>query len=334
MPLTAGTRVGSCEIVAPLGAGGMGEVYHAFDTRLRRTVAIKILTRSDDEADARLLQEARAASALNHPHVCTVHEVGCADGQSFIVMELVEGRPLSEVIASTRLSSESVLRYSIQIADALAHAHERGIVHRDLKSQNVVVTPEGRAKVLDFGVAGRLPEFDARTVTKTWESDACARPGALVGTLAYMSPEVLRGEPATVRSDIWALGVLLYEMASGKRPFDGRSSVDLMAAIVGDSAAPLPPSISAGFRATVQRCLAKDVGQRYGSAAEARAALEAVQAELAAPGTLPSALTRSAWPRGMVAAAAVTGPPWRWPLRHGVSGGTAPVPFRDRPREP
>jgi eukaryotic-like serine/threonine-protein kinase len=306
MALTSGTRLGPYEIVSPLGAGGMGEVYRAFDTTLRRTVALKILATSDDEAGARLLQEARAASALNHPHVCTVYEVGSHDGQSFIVMELVEGRPLSDLIASKGLNNESVLRYGVQIADALAHAHENGIIHRDLKSQNVVVTPGGRAKVLDFGVAGRLPESDARVVTKTWEGDALSRPGMLVGTLAYMAPEVLRGEAATVRSDIWALGVLLYEMASGKLPFDGRSSVDLIAAIVGQSAAPLPPVVSSGFRSIVQRCLAKDASQRYGSAAEARAALEAVQIEVSVPATSPSVMPRSSWSRGMIAAAAIT----------------------------
>ena len=160
--------------------------------------------------------------------------------------------------------------------------------------------------MLDFGVAGRLPELDARTVTKTWEADTLSRPGMLVGTLAYMAPEALRGEPATIRSDIWALGVLLYEMASGKLPFDGRSSVDLIAAIVGKSAAPLPPTVSGGFRAIVQRCLAKDASQRYGNAAEARAALEAVQFEAGVPATSLGVVAGSPWSRRFVAAAAIT----------------------------
>ena len=182
----------------------MGAVYRAHDPTLQRTVAIKVLTKQNEDASARLLQEARAASALNHPHICTIHEVGEHEGQAFIVMEHVEGKPLSALIPADGLPPESVIRYGTQIADALAHAHERGIVHRDLKSQNVVITPEGRAKVLDFGLAARMPQADAEMVTKT--QDALPHAGMLVGTLAYMAPEVLRGEAATARSDIWALG--------------------------------------------------------------------------------------------------------------------------------
>ena len=150
MTLERGTRLGPYQIESAIGAGGMGEVYKAHDPTLQRTVAIKVLAKQDEDASARLLQEARAASALNHPHICTIHEVGEHEGQAFIVMEHVEGKPLSQLIPADGLPPESVIRYGTQIADALAHAHERGIVHRDLKSQNVVITPEGRAKVLDL----------------------------------------------------------------------------------------------------------------------------------------------------------------------------------------
>ncbi len=270
MPIAPGTKIGPYEIQSPLGEGGMGAVYKAHDPTLQRTVAIKVLAKQDEDASARLLQEARAASALNHPHICTTHEVGEHEGQAFIVMEHVEGKPLSALIPSDGLPPESVIRYGTQIADALAHAHERGIVHRDLKSQNVVITPEGRAKVLDFGLAARMPQADAEAVTKTQE--ALPHAGMLVGTLAYMAPEVLRGEAATARSDIWALGVLLYEMASGRLPFEGKTGTDLAAAIVRESPTSLTGQVSAGFRAIVQHCLAKEPKQRYTHAAEARAA--------------------------------------------------------------
>ncbi len=167
MSLSPGSRLGSYEVTALIGSGGLGSVYKAHDRKLQRTVAIKVLAKQDKDASARLLQEARAASALNHPHICTIHEVGEHEGQAFIVMEHVEGKPLSQLIPADGLPPESVIRYDTQIADALAHAHERGIVHRDLKSANVVITPEGRAKVLDFGLAARLPQADAEAVTKT-----------------------------------------------------------------------------------------------------------------------------------------------------------------------
>ena len=236
MPIAPGTKIGSYEIQAPLGEGGMGAVYQAHDPTLQRTVAIKVLAKQDEDASSRLLQEARSASALNHPHICTVYEVGEHEGQAFIVMEHVEGKPLSALIPADGLPPESVIRYGTQIADALAHAHERGIVHRDLKSANVVITPEGRAKVLDFGLAARMPQADAEAVTKT--QDAIPHAGMLVGTLAYMAPEVLRGEAATARSDIWALGVLLYEMVSGRLPFEGTAVTEVIAATLKDTPAP------------------------------------------------------------------------------------------------
>ncbi|MEE8146593.1 MAG: protein kinase [Longimicrobiales bacterium] len=274
MAIAPGTKIGNYEIQAPLGEGGMGAVYQAHDPTLQRTVAIKVLAKQDEDASTRLLQEARAASALNHPHICTIYEVGEHEGQAFIVMEHVEGKTLSALIPADGLPPESVIRYGTQIADALAHAHERGIVHRDLKSANVVITPEGRAKVLDFGLAARMPQADAEAVTKTQE--ALPHAGMLVGTLAYMAPEVLRGEAATARSDIWALGVLLYEMASGRLPFGSGSFVEVSATILKESPGPLPIRISPGVRALVRRSLSKESGQRYASAGELQAALEVV----------------------------------------------------------
>ena len=277
MPIAPGTKIGPYEIQAPLGEGGMGAVYQAHDPTLQRTVAIKVLAKQDEDASARLLQEARAASALDHPNICTVYEVGEHEGRSFIAMAYVQGKPLSALIPADGLPPESVIRYGTQIADALAHAHERGVVHRDLKSANVVITPEGRAKVLDFGLAARMPQADAEAVTKTQE--ALPHAGMLVGTLAYMAPEVLRGEAATARSDIWALGVLLYEMASGKPPFSGTTQTDVVSAIIKEQPATLPAKVSPGLRNVIQHCLMKEPAQRYRHATAIQAALETIQSD-------------------------------------------------------
>ncbi len=303
MPLSPGTKIGTYEIQAPLGEGGMGAVYQAHDPTLQRTVAIKVLAKQDADASARLLQEARAASALNHPHICTIHEVGEHEGQAFIVMEHVEGKPLSALIPADGLPPESVIRYGTQIADALAHAHERGIVHRDLKSANVVITPDGRAKVLDFGLAARMPSADAEAVTKT--QDAIPHAGMLVGTLAYMAPEVLRGESATARSDIWALGVLLYEMASGRLPFGGNTAADVASATLKETPATLPSRVSAGLRSIIHKCLAKESGQRYTSAAVVQGALEAIQSDTGV--TQPAGIASVGAMRTWRVAAAVIG---------------------------
>jgi serine/threonine protein kinase len=269
-----GASLGPYRILEELGSGGMGTVYRAHDARLQRSVAIKVLDEHEEDAARRLLREARAASALSHPNVCVIHEVGEDTGRAFIVMELVEGRSLRELIPAEGLPLEGVVRYGVQIADALAHAHERGILHRDLKSANVVITPEGRAKVLDFGLAARLPQAEAEAVTRTQETLADA--GVVAGTLAYMAPELLRCGPATPRSDIWALGVLLYEMTSGRLPFDGASAADLTAAILKDEPVELGPEAHAGLVAIARQALAKEAGHRYGTASEVRAALQAL----------------------------------------------------------
>src|SRR3989338_7883314 len=277
-----GQTLGHYRIEAELGAGGMGVVYRARDTRLERSVALKFVGEqraAEAGARDRLLREARAASSLNHPHICHIYEVGEAEGRAYIAMELVEGRPLSGLVPAEGLPIEGVLRYGAQIADALAHAHERGIVHRDLKSANVVITPEGRAKVLDFGLAQRLQPEQLAEATRSRAS--LTGEHTLAGTLHYIARELLRGEPADARSDLWALGVLLYEMAAGKLPFEGQTGFELSPAILREPPRTLGARVPAGLRAIIQRLLAKEPGQRYQRAGEVRAALEALQSDTA-----------------------------------------------------
>jgi eukaryotic-like serine/threonine-protein kinase len=270
-----GSRFGNYEIVSLLGEGGMGAVYLARDHLLKRDVAIKFLSnRLSTQADAaeRLLQEARSAARLNHPHISTIHEVVRIDDASFIVMERIEGRRLSHLIPSGGMPVEAVARYGSQIAEALAHAHDHGIVHRDLKSGNVMVTPDGRVKVLDFGIATSVgaPANDETTMDPTWGAGTA-------GTLGYMAPEVLNGEPATALSDIWSLGVLLYEMSAAHLPFAEPSPIATAAAIMHAPLPPLPPHVPGSLRAIVQRCLARIPGERYQHPREIRAALDVLR---------------------------------------------------------
>jgi serine/threonine-protein kinase len=275
------TSAGRYLILGPLGAGGMGVVYRAHDPSLERDVALKFLTdeaATDETARLRLLREARTAATLNHPNISTIHEVGEADGRLYIAMELVDGESVQRRIAFRGLLPATVIDYGVQIADALDHAHARGVVHRDLKSANVMVTPEGRVKVLDFGIARRVES----PLAGDDALDASAGPtltaeGMVLGTPHYLPPEVVRGQPADARSDIWALGVLLYEMVSGRLPFPGGSITDLALAIVNREPAPLPDTVPAGLRSVILHCLAKDPGRRYQHASEVRAALEAVR---------------------------------------------------------
>jgi serine/threonine-protein kinase len=283
-------RLGHYRLLERIGAGGMGEVYRARDERLDRDVAIKILplnVRDDPRARDRLLEEARSASQLNHSHICTIYEVNEEDSIAFIAMEYVAGRSLSAIIPPEGLPTEQVVRYGTQIADALAHAHQRRIVHRDLKPANVTVTPDGIAKVLDFGLATRLctEELEAVTVSQVKLGES----GPLAGTLPYMAPEQLRGDPADARSDIWALGVLLYEMASGHRPFSGRSGFELTSAILRDPPPPLPDHVPAGLVAVVRKCILKDPAARYQSAADVQSALETIESTPVSRPALPKA---------------------------------------------
>jgi eukaryotic-like serine/threonine-protein kinase len=268
-------RLAHYRIISRLGAGGMGEVYQARDEHLERDVAVKVLPATsfdDPTARARLVREARAAAALNHPNICTVYEVGEADGQAYIAMELVEGRTLSELLLAGPLPPEQVVHYGCQLAEALIHAHERGVVHRDLKSNNVLVTGDRRVKVLDFGLAKRAVDSEM-TAAVTQMHASLTQAGTAVGTLPYMSPEQLRGEPVGVASDIWALGVVLYEMATGTRPFTGSTPFELSAAILSDAPIEIPAQINTDVRMAIAGCLVRDSKQRYARASDVRARL-------------------------------------------------------------
>jgi serine/threonine-protein kinase len=309
MPLAAGASFGVFDDIAPLGAGGMGEVWRARDPRLDREVALKVLPEemeADESARSRLLREARMASKLNHPNVCTIYEVGEAEGQAFIAMELVEGQSLAEKLANGALPAEQVLRFGEQVAGALEHAHSREVIHRDLKCANVMITPEGRAKVLDFGLAGRI-RGDTVAEATTQSMDSAELSGKIAGTLPYMAPEQLRGEPTDGRSDLWALGVMLYEMASGTRPFRGNTGFELSSAILGQPTPPLPEATTSllptQLQAIIDRCLEKDPDARYQRAGEARTALEMTRSGSRVP--LPSARSNGKRGRWLTAAAGI-----------------------------
>jgi Tol biopolymer transport system component len=268
MTLSAGTRLGSYEIVAPLGAGGMGEVYRARDTRLGRDVAIKALPEAlaaDRDRLSRFEQEARSASALNHPNIVTIYEVGAEGAVSYIAMELVQGKTLRELLAEGPLPQKRLLAIGSQIADGLARAHEAGIVHRDLKPENLMVTREGLVKILDFGLAKlALPDSGGVSAMPTLAKPE-THPGVVLGTVGYMSPEQASGKALDYRSDQFAVGSILYEMATGRRAFSRPTTAETLAAIIREEPEPLPKSdrISTAVRWTIERCLAKDPGDRY-----------------------------------------------------------------------
>src|SRR6267143_3361358 len=255
MYLASGTRLGPYKIEAPIGAGGMGEVYRATDTRLNRDVAVKILSSrltAEPNAKQRFEREAHTASALNDPHICTIYDVGEHEGQQFLVMELLEGRTLKQYMDGQGLSVKQVLTLGTQIAGALQTAHGRGIIHRDLKPANVFVTEGGEVKVLDFGLAKLLPQTDQDATL----SLTLTEPQAVLGTLPYMAPEQLRGEKTDARTDIWGVGAVLYEMATSQRPFRQELSTRLTDAILHQSPPP-PRSLSAAVPAELERIILK-----------------------------------------------------------------------------
>ena len=252
--MKAGSRIGPYEILGPLGAGGMGEVYRARDTRLGREVAIKVLppeVAADSDRLRRFEKEARAASSLNHPNIVTLYEVDQIDSTSFIVMELVAGKTLREVVAERPMPLRKLLGIATQIADGLARAHSAGIVHRDLKPENVMVTKEGLVKILDFGLAKLVhPDQDTGQAVEVQTVSAGTTPGIVMGTVAYMSPEQASGHPVDFRSDQFAFGSMLHEMATGKQPFRRASAVQTLAAIVQDDPEPIATSASKIGRAS------------------------------------------------------------------------------------
>jgi serine/threonine protein kinase len=284
MPLSPGSRLGPYEILAPIGAGGMGEVWRAKDPRLGREVAIKVLPASfsaDPDRLRRFEQEARAAGILNHPNLTAVLDIGEHEGSPYVVQELLEGETLRQMLAGGRLSARKTTDYATQIALGLAAAHEKGIVHRDLKPENVFVTKDGRIKILDFGLA-KLSEAEGGGVpagTSMPTATAGTEPGVVLGTLGYMSPEQVRGRPADARSDLFSFGAILYEMLAGQRPFRGDSVADTMSAILKED----PPDISLtntsvppGLERIVRHCLEKSPEQRFQSARDVAFDLEAL----------------------------------------------------------
>ena len=272
MPLTPGTQLGPYEIIAPLGAGGMGEVYRARDTRLDRTIAIKILPKemsSDPLRRQRFEREAKTISSLNHPHICVLHDVGSQDGLSYLVMECLEGETLAKRLEKGALPVEQALKFGAQIADALDKAHRNGVVHRDLKPGNIMLTPSG-AKLLDFGLAKPAVTLaTAATLTVTTPSSPVTEQGTIVGTFQYMSPEQLEGKELDGRSDIFSLGAVLYEVLTGQRAFSGKSQLSVASSILEKEPIPIvtvKPLTPSSLERVVCRCLAKDPEERWQTA--------------------------------------------------------------------
>jgi Tol biopolymer transport system component len=289
MTLAPGTKLGPYEIVAPLGAGGMGEVYRARDSRLGRDVAVKVLPQhlsANPEVRARFEREAKTVSSLNHPHICTLHDVGRESDTDYLVMELVEGETLASRLAKGALPTSDVLRLGAQIADALDRAHRAGVIHRDLKPGNVMLTKSG-AKLMDFGLArggmgaGRPASGSAATPQALTQSPTMAQPltaeGTIVGTFQYMAPEQLEGREADARSDLWALGCVLYEMATGRRAFEGKSQASLIASIMHVEPPPvsqLAPMTPPALEQLVRGLIAKDPEERIQTAHDVKLQLQ------------------------------------------------------------
>ena len=283
MALAPGTRFGAYEVLAVLGAGGMGEVYRARDGRLNRDVALKILPAPfalDPDRLARFKREAQVLASLNHPNIAAIHGVEEADGVQGLILELVDGATLGERIERGPIPLDDALPIARQIAEALEAAHEQGIIHRDLKPANISVRPDGTVKVLDFGLAKALDPAEALradiAASPTITSPALTQMGVILGTAAYLSPEQIKGRPADKRSDVWAFGVVLFELLSGRRAFAGDDVSDTLAAVLRQDVdvAMLPPATPPAVRHLVSRCLDRDVRHRLRDIGEARIALD------------------------------------------------------------
>jgi serine/threonine protein kinase/Tol biopolymer transport system component len=293
MTIAASTRLGPYEILTPLGAGGMGEVYRARDTRLGRDVAVKVLP-SSFSADAdrlrRFEQEACAAGALNHPNILVIHHIDTYDGSPYIVSELLEGETLRDRLHGGALPQRKAIDYSLQVAHGLAAAHQKGIAHRDLKPENIFITNDGRVKILDFGLAKLIASGDAdQSQTDIPTRRVNTEPGLVIGTVGYMSPEQLRGKPADHRSDIFSFGAILYEMLSGKRAFRGESSAETMSAILREDPRELSETqktINPALERVVQHCLEKNPEERFHSASDLAFAIQALSGSAAISGQM------------------------------------------------
>ena len=307
MTIASGSRLGPYEIVAPLGAGGMGEVYKARDTRLERTVAIKVLPSrlaSDADALARFEREARAVAALSHPNILAIHDFGTHEGIAYAVTELLEGKTLRERLEEGPLSPRKAIEYGVQAAHGLAAAHDRGIVHRDLKPENVFVTNDGRVKVLDFGLARVSMPDSSAPATEVRTATVATEPGVVMGTVGYMSPEQVRGQVADHRSDVFSFGAVLYEMLTRERAFQGASAADTMSAVLNQEPqlSRTVHGVAPGLEQILRRCLEKNPGERFQSAHDLAFALRSLSASGATATVSPApALRRFAlWAAGVL----------------------------------
>ncbi len=331
MVLTSGTKLGPYEIQSPLGAGGMGEVYRALDTRLDRTVAIKVLAShlsSSPELKQRMEREARAISSLNHPNICHLYDIGSQDGADYLVMEFLEGETLAERLRKGALPLNDVFKVGMAVAEALAFAHRSGIVHRDLKPGNIMLT-QGGAKLMDFGLAKPLgmqassagsgtaaPSFTAgATLSGPSPLTPLTTAGSIVGTIQYMSPEQIEGKEADARSDIFAFGAVLYEMVAGKRPFSGKSQISLASSILESDPAPIgtvKPQTPPAFEHVVRTCLQKNPEERYQTAHDIKLELQWIAADKSSPAAAPATPSpsrsreRLGWAAALVAAIVMT----------------------------
>ena len=332
--LMAGVRLGDYEVVKLLGSGGMGEVYRARDTRLAREVAIKVLPAfysNDPDRLRRFEQEARAAAALNHPNILAVHQMGTYEGAPYLVSELLEGNTLRELLVRGPLALRRVIDYGVQIARGLAAAHEKGVVHRDLKPENLFITKDGRAKILDFGLAKLTQPQEALNGTSAATTEI-TEPGVVMGTVGYMSPEQVSGKPADRRADIFALGAILYEALTGKRAFQRPTAPETMSAILNEdppTASQFAPTISPALQKVVHRCLEKNPAQRFQSASDLAFALEALS-DSGVQATVSKRLNpgRLAWMIALLAVGGVVGAIWITRSTHKTPESTfTAVPF-------